>query len=203
MNRRFIPRSLRLWLLFLAIAAVSHILATFWLASAKSTTDFLKLTEELPVNRFSLLQPISPETQPLPFMMPEAHYSVCPFDTSEGPVLLDVDLQDAGWILSLHAPDGTVIYFAPGVENRDLNLRLALMPPGDQFLGLPLSGGPGSIELPEVQLDEFEGVAILRAPLYGRSYAALAANALKRSSCRLVPRIPRPSRTAGHHENAG
>lgn len=194
MTRSHVPSSLRLWLMFLLIIGISHILTTFWLASASTTSDFKKLTDGLPVNRFSLLETLSPETQRLPFMMPESHYAVCPYDTTDGPVLLDVKLDDAGWVLSLHAPDGTVVYFAPGSAQRELNLRLVLNPPGDQFLGFPVGGiGPGR-EIPELQLDDATGVAVLRAPLYGRSYGALAVNALKRSTCAAV-RV-RPARTA-------
>lgn len=186
MSSSLIPRSVRLWLMFLFLVGISHVVTTFWLASAATTTDFRALTKDLPTNRFSLLETLTPETQRLPFMMPESHYSICPFDTSGGPVLLDVKLEDAGWILSLHAPDGTAIYYAPGAEARELNLRLVLNPPGDQFLGFPVGGiGPGR-ELPELQLDELTGVAVLRAPLYGRSYASIAVNSLKRSTCAAV-----------------
>ncbi|MEM7775770.1 MAG: hypothetical protein AAF732_09180 [Pseudomonadota bacterium] len=196
---KLLPRSIRLWLMFLIIVGISHIVTTFWLASGSSTTDFRALVTGLPSNRFSLLETLTPETQRLPFMIPESHYAVCPFDTSNGRVLLDVRLEDVGWILSLHAPDGTVIYYAPGAADRETNLRLVLKPPGGRFLGLPVGGvGPGP-EIPEVQLENPKGVAILRVPLYGLSYAALAVNALKQSSCREVqsPRLRTADRPAG------
>lgn len=191
----YIPRSIRFWLIFVIVAAIAHILTTLWLAATPTTADFRRLAANLPSNKFSLLQTLTPETQRLPFMMPEAHYAVCPFDTSEGPVLLNVRLEDAGWVLSLHAADGSMVYYASGSDARETNLRLVLNPPGDQFLGLPVGGIGTGPEIPEMQLDHVKGVAILRAPLNGRSYAALAVNGLKRSKCRLIKRIARPQRT--------
>ncbi len=192
---QFLPRSVRLWLIFLFVIAISHVLTTLWLAGTRTAADYERFIDGLPRNRFTVLQTLTPETQRLPFMMPEAHYAVCPFDTSRGRVLLNVTLDGPGWVLSLHAPDGSMIYYAPGSDGREVRLRLVLIPPGDQFLGMPVGGLGQGPELPEVPLAETRGVAILRVPLYGRSYAAIAVNALKRSSCELVlPR--RQSRTA-------
>ena len=190
MARVWIPLSLRIWSMFVVVAAISHIATTLWLASVETTDDFAELTASLTPNRFSVLETLTPETQRLPFMMPEAHYSVCPFDTRAGRVLLDVVLADAGWTLSLHAPNGTMVYYAPGNDSGPLNLKLVLNPPGDQFLGLPVSNLAGGIDIPELQTGFDTGVAVLRAPSYGQSYAAQSVNALKQSRCGTVANMP-------------
>ncbi|MEM1306707.1 MAG: hypothetical protein AAGG99_04210, partial [Pseudomonadota bacterium] len=108
------PRRPRTWLLFLLTIGLAHVVTVLVMARPGETAALGRLHAASPANAFNVLDPLTPANQPLPFLMPESVYAVCPFDVSTSPIRISALLPTEGWLLSLHALDGTSFYFAPG-----------------------------------------------------------------------------------------
>jgi uncharacterized membrane protein len=166
----FIARQWRLLLAALVAAAIVHIWTT--LSGMKETVvpGYAALVKDLPVNRVSFLKPVKAGSQPLPFMMPDALYAICHFDATETTIRLVANLPEAGWSLSLHAPNGDNYYFVPGTNARQTRLDVILQPTGATFRKIPHDRLPTTTERPKILLPDPHGIAVLRAPVKGLAY---------------------------------
>jgi len=163
----------RLLLAALVAAAIVHIWTTLSAMDQPIMPGYATIVRNLPVNKITYLDPITPETQPLPFMMPDSLYAICRFDASTASIQLTASLPEAGWSLSLHAPNGDNFYFVPGTDARVTKLDLVLQPAGAAYLTAPGSQIARGVERPKVHLPVAEGIAILRAPIKGLAYRRL------------------------------
>ena len=71
------------WRLLLAAtiaAMIIHIWTTLAAVREDDSPAYAALVKDLPVNQISYLQPVTPRTQALPFMMPDIRYAICPFN---------------------------------------------------------------------------------------------------------------------------
>lgn len=182
-------------LVFAMIAGLVHILTTFWLAQPEPAPRIVKLSKNLPVNQLTVLDALRPDNQPVAFMMPEAHYAVCPFDLRRNPLRISAWLPDRGWIFSLHTLTGDGFYFAPGSSAQPITIELNLLPPGEPLNGLELAARIEDMQIANVIAPDTRGVAVIRASLRGKAYAARVLPELLRTNCRPVGRpILRASR---------
>lgn len=173
-------------MLFALIVALAHVLAVLSMAATGPTSEIKRFYRSAQKNQFTVLPPISPDTQPLPFMMPESVYAICPFDVSRMPVRLNVKLPDEGWQLSLHGLDGGSFYLAPGAPEEPLELTLDVVPSGDELNGLELAARPEDMKIAKVDAPASRGFAIIRAPIVGRAFIARAIAALDNSTCKPI-----------------
>jgi uncharacterized membrane protein len=166
----FIARQWRLLLAALVAAAIVHIWTTLSAMQEAVVPGYTALVKDLPVNRVSFLKPLAPGSQLLPFMMPDSLYAICRFDATGSTIRLVANLPEAGWSLSLHAPNGDNYYFVPGSDARQTKLDIILQPSGATFLRIPRGGVPQTTERPKVLLPNPHGIAVLRAPIKGLAY---------------------------------
>ena len=92
-------------------------------------------------------------------------------------------LPEAGWTLTLYAPSGEAYYALPASE-RVTALNLLVVPPGEYFVG-PASevrAGPAQ-DVSHVSAPASRGIAVIRAPIKGRTYVAHTERELERSAC--------------------
>lgn len=167
---RFILGQWRLLSAALVAAAIIHIWTTLSAMDQAITPGYTTLVKDLPVNQITYLPPITPDAQPLPFLMPDALYAVCRYDASKGALRVTSTLPEAGWSLSLHAPNGDNFYFVAGTDARETKLDLVLQPIGAAYLSATAPHGSSGAAKPKVLLPDPVGVAILRAPIKGLSY---------------------------------
>lgn len=182
---RFIARQWRLLLAATVAAAIVHIWTTLSAMEATVVPGYRALVKDLPINKVSFLDPIEPGNQPLPFMMPDALYAICRFDATETTIRLVANLPEAGWSLSLHAPNGDNYYFVPGTNARETKLDVILQPTGATFLSIPSGTLPQSTEKPKILLPNPRGIAVLRAPIKGLAYRRQSDE--QRSQFRCIP----------------
>ena len=179
-------QSIRFWFVFATVVGIIHLITTLWLALPRSETAISKLAQLYPPNRFTILDPVLPRTQPLPFILPETQYAVCPFDLSRRAIRINALLPGPGWVLSIHDMSGRASYYAPGTDERPINLVINVVPPGNALNGLELSASVSETRIPTVIADDVVGIAVLHAPLAGRAYQAQAIQQLAKSKCRPV-----------------
>jgi uncharacterized membrane protein len=187
-------RSLRLalarWPYLLAVllaAGIVHIGTTFLMPYLASGDAYTRLSRSLPANTFVILPPARAGAQVLPFQAPDVRYAICRFDTTSGPVVLNASLPDVGWTLSLYAAGGESFYALPAAGGRSVDVRLLVLPPGDNFLGFVAERRSDDRALTQLHAPTHGGLAVLRAPLKGRVFAAEIERNLLRASCRQQP----------------
>jgi uncharacterized membrane protein len=155
----------------LVAGAMIHIVATLHGADIGQSRAYGELTRELAVNQVVFAAPVTPDDQPLPFFAPGSLYSYCRYDTSTARVRLSAKLPEAGWSLSLYSPKGENFYYVAGTDERETDVRLVLIPPGNVFVDAPPTNAPEAAPvIPEIRVPDAEGLAILRTPIKGFAY---------------------------------
>lgn len=156
------------WRLLLAAtiaAMIIHIWTTLAAVREADSPAYTTLTKDLPVNQISYMDPITPNTQQLPFMMPDVRYAVCRFDVSAQDVRVKAELPGPGWSLSLHAPNGENFLYVPGIDDRKIDIDFTLRAPGSVFEAKNIEQLSASQQTPALSLKYAKGVAIYRAPV--------------------------------------
>jgi uncharacterized membrane protein len=179
---------LRLLLVALITAAILHILATLAAPRLAGSTPYARLSAIAPLHVFQVLAPVTPKAQPLPFLAPDVRYAICRYDTSKGPVAIDVRLLGRGWTLSLYTPEGDNFYTALGQDGQVSDIALQLTPVADRFLGLtPEARGRVSEAATSLSIATGKGMVVVRAPDRGIAYRAETESLLKRAACTSRP----------------
>lgn len=163
------------WQLILAApvaAGILHICATLAAPYLTADSAYSRLAPALPVNKMQVLAEITPGSEPLPFLSPDARYALCRFDTSAGPVTVTATLPpDPGWMLAVMSPQGDNIYASASTPGRITPITLALVPSEEHFLGVtPEARGIARNADPPVALAAQHGIVVVRAPDRGFSY---------------------------------
>lgn len=166
-------------------AAILHILATLATPHLIPTSGYGRLAGDLPENTMQVLPAVTPTTQPLPFLSPDARYAICRFDTRDGAVSLSATLPDPGWVLALFSPAGDNFFTSVASPERRPEVSILLVP-GDDSWRTGAASGPGVAVTQDATLTipANEGIAIIRAPDRGEAYLPRAMAELKRASCR-------------------
>lgn len=166
----------------LMAAGMVHILATLAPQNVTSRTAYQRLAPHLPVNKMLLLAPVTPTTQVLPFQSPDQRYAMCRFDASDGPVTLRAVLPEPGWTLALYSPAGEAFYSMIAQPQRQTDVALVLMPPGDRFT--PAVGDSRLTGVLQVALPVRSGLAVVQGPNDGRVFTGSVERVLSLASCR-------------------
>jgi uncharacterized membrane protein len=169
-------------------AAILHILATLAAPRMAGSTPFARLSPIAPLHRFEVLAPVTPQTQPLPFMAPDVRYAICRYDTAKGPVNVSVRLPGRGWSLNLYTPEGDNFYTSVGQDGQTSDIALQLTPVADRFLGLtPEARGKIAEATSTLSVATGRGMVVVRAPDQGLAYRTETEAVLKRATCSAQP----------------
>ncbi len=165
-------------------AAILHIVATLAAPEIAAAPPYSRLRQMLPLNTMLVIPPITADTQPLPFMAPDARYAMCRFDSSNGTVEVTASLPGPGWSLSLHSKEGENFYTAVAQPGRRTDVSLLLIPTDERFTGLTAEAkGKNSVESASLTLVARDGIAIVRAPDMGQAFRARNEAELARARC--------------------
>lgn len=178
---------LRLLLAALFAMAILHVATTFAAPSMATGSAWDRLSPALRPNTMVVLPPVTPDTQPLPYMSADARVAMCLFDTRQGQVVLTATLPAPGWTLTLYDTKGGAVYAAAGRPDRATPISLLLVPDDDRFMGLsPEAQGLRSPRQTQLRVQARRGIAVLRAPDAGFAYRARTEAELATASCRTV-----------------
>ena len=179
-------RSTNWQLVGLAFFAVGilHIVATLVAPSLVISPAYDQLAQDLPLNRMQVLPPVTPSTQPLPFLAPDARYALCRFDTTDGAVTITARLPGPGWMLALYTAEGENFFSSVARPGPAIDVSLMLVPSEDRFLGLtPEARSNFEATDKTLTVGAQKGLAILRAPNQGAAYEARNLAELSRARC--------------------
>jgi uncharacterized membrane protein len=181
-----LPRiNLRLVAAAFCAVAILHIIATLVAPELAPSRAYELVSRDLPLNTMQVLPTVTPSSQRLPFMAPDARYAMCRFDTKNGSVALTATLPGPGWILALYSTAGDNFFTSIAQPGRRTDVSLLLVPSDDRFHGLtPAAAGTASGQEPSMlTVPAQSGVAIVRAPEQGQAYRARNLAELKRARC--------------------
>ena len=165
-------------------AAIVHLIATFIAMTDTHASAFARLGAALPTNKMTLLAPVTPGHQPLPFLSADARYSVCRFETAQGPVAVNAVLPDLGWTLGIYNRDGSSAYFATASAGRPSSIALTIVPGDNRFLGLtPQALGKTTDANAQLIVSAKKGLIVVRAPDKGPAYRSEAESMLAKAGC--------------------
>lgn len=187
--RRFLsmlPRiNLRLAAAAVCAVIILHIIATLAAPEIAPSRAYELLSKDLPLNSMQVLPPITPATQRLPFMAPDARYALCRFDTKDGAVTLTATLPGPGWIVALYSTTGDNFFTSVAQPGRRTDVSLLLVSSDERFRGLTpeAKGASSAPESPMLTVPAQAGVALIRAPEQGQAYRARNLAELKRARC--------------------
>lgn len=181
MMRPFVP-----WMLAIAFcSAVIHIVAVFAVPYVASRDAWARLSEMSSENQLYQL-PIASDDMPLPFMAPDIAYAFCRFDLTKSNVVLRTELGDGSWSIAVSGRRGENFYFISGAEARRRELRLLLTPRSRLSEEASTERSEEGDEQIIVITPEMHGIAVIRAPIRGPSFAADTVNALQTAQCQPV-----------------
>ena len=174
------------WMLAAAFCAgIIHILAVFGVPYVASRDAWARLSAISGENQLYLL-PLASTDMPLPFMAPDIAYAFCRFDLTTNNVMLQTELGDASWSIAVSGRHGENFYFISGAEAKRRELRLLLVP----RIRLSEEASTERSEEGEEQIivitPATTGIAVIRAPVRGPSFANDTINALQSAQCQRV-----------------
>lgn len=176
----------RMVLAGLCAVGALHILAVLSEPYVAGSSAYARLSAMLPLNKMVVMNPVTTETQPLPFMAPDARYAMCRFTTDNGPVAVNAVLLGPGWLATVYNENGASLNTTIAVPERDRTVvALRLVPSDDRFMGLtPQARGRAAKETTALPVGARRGIVAVRAPDRGPAFADLDEAALLQASCR-------------------
>jgi len=174
------------WLLAAVFCAgLIHVLAVLGVPYLASRDGWSRLGEMSDENQIYLL-PIAAADAPLPFMAPDIAYAFCRFNLTARNVLLQTELGDATWSIAVSGRRGENFYFISGAEAKRRELRMLLVPRARLAEEASTERSEEGDEQIIVITPDMTGVAVIRAPVRGPSFAKDNINALQSAQCQTV-----------------
>jgi uncharacterized membrane protein len=167
----------------LVMAAIVHICVTLLVPTLYPSNAYARLARNLPLETFVILPQAQPKAQVLPYQIPDMRYAICNFDLGKGPLSIQVVLPEAGWNLALYTSAGESFYAFPGSDRRT-KLGLIVLPPGDHFLGPMSEARNHDPDVSQVTSPSMKGLAVIRAPLKGRTFTTQTEREMSQAACR-------------------
>ncbi|MEQ1578499.1 MAG: hypothetical protein ABL894_12685 [Hyphomicrobium sp.] len=182
------------WLAALVCAmGVLHILAVLATPQLSAGQAHRRLTAGMALHTMTILPPITPSSQKLPFMTADALYAVCPYDTQKGPVAITATLPAPGWALALYSSEGANFYVSVAQPNRPTTVSLLLSATDDRFTGLtPQALGLSPRDETQLKVPADKGFVLLRAPDQGLAYRKQNLATLRSARCAAEAANPAP-----------
>lgn len=174
------------WMLAaLFCAGIIHVLAVFGVPYVASRDAWARLSAISGVNQLYVL-PIATADMPLPYMAPDVAYAFCRFDLTSNNVTLQTELGDASWSIAVSGRHGENFYFISGAEAKRRELRLLLTPRARLSQEASTERSEEGDEQIIVITPDMQGIAVIRAPVRGPSFATDTINALQSAQCQKV-----------------
>jgi len=170
-------------LVIIVLAAFIHITAVLSMPYLAPKNAWARISALSDANRMFVLPAASPSHQSLPLMAPDVRYSVCRFNLNEGPVRLSTQILDDLWSIAFYTPSGDNFYAITGRELKRSRIEIIISTQNQVGVKAGASLLDEIEDLIVVDSPVREGIAVIRAPLLGPSYAVQTEAALRRGAC--------------------
>lgn len=167
----------------LLLAAFIHIVAVLSLPYLAPKNAWARVSALSEPNRMFVLPAASPSHQSLPLMAPDVRYAICRFNLTDGAVRLSTQILDGLWSITFYTPSAVNFYAITGQELKRNRIEIIISTENELGVKAGASLLDEIEDLVVVDSPVREGIAVIRAPLLGPSYAAQTEAALRRSAC--------------------
>lgn len=165
------------------LAVLIHILVVLSLPYLAPKNAWARVSALSEVNRMVVLPAATPAHQSLPLMAPDVRYALCRFNLENGPVRISTQILDGLWIITFYTASGENFYAITGRELKRNQIEIIISRANE----LGVKAGANLLDEIEdlivVDSPVREGIAVIRAPLLGPSYASQTEAALERGTC--------------------
>ncbi len=165
------------------LAALIHITAVLSLPYLAPKNAWARVSALSEANKMVVLPAASPSHQSLPLMASDVRYGVCRFNLDNGPVRLSTQILDDLWSIAFYTPRGENFYAINGRELKRSQIEIIISTRNEVGVKAGASLLDEIEDLVVVDSPVREGIAVIRAPLLGPSYAVQTEAALKRGAC--------------------
>ena len=178
---------LRPSLLWLAAAVLAglllHIGAVLALAHFAPNRALAALAKLGTVNKMEVLDPVTQDHQPLPFLSPTERYAVCRFDVRKGSVSVNLPLGGDDWVVAVYGARGANVFALSGadLERREVELVLTAREAGSAGSPLPIVRDGSTATL--VPVTDRTGLVLISAPAARPAYAGATERMLRDATC--------------------
>ncbi|MCB1547705.1 MAG: DUF1254 domain-containing protein [Hyphomicrobiaceae bacterium] len=188
MKRRFLRPSLYSLVVALLLAALVHVAAVLGLPHLVRESPVRRLAVALPVNAMQILPPLTPDTQPLPFLSPDLRYAMCHYDLSNGPVVLEVSRATPSWIVALFSETGDNFYAATAAGFSKGGVRLLLVRAGERLSNSFFADTRLADRAAQVTVPAARGLIVIAAPIEGQAFDPGIEGAMQSARCQSIGR---------------
>lgn len=181
--------SVRMVAVGVCMAGILHLCVALASPLLSDSPAYRTLAKGLTLNTFTVLPPVTPGTEKLPYMGPESRYAACLFDSKGGSVAVTASLPSPGWVLSIFTPAGDNIYSAVAQPARALDIELRLVPLDDKAAAIvPTQHEIAARDDTALTVPVERGILVIRAPDQGNAYQARNLAGLARAKCAYTAR---------------
>ena len=147
-----------------------------------------RIGDNYQLNSMTVLPPITPDAQPLPFMAPDIRYAICKYNVKDRTLKVHASLLNEMWSVAIFNRRGDNIYTLSGndLRSRDVDMKISLE--ANDVLRLGFRSKAFLEQGIPVKVREAEGLVMIRAPLISDAYAEQAITELGRARCKSVKR---------------
>lgn len=175
-------------LLALIMAGLIHIATVLGLPQIAPRNAWNRLSSLAEPNKLVVLPAASPAHQSLPLMAPDMRYAFCRYDVTRGPVRISTRIIDELWMIAFYRPSGANFYTISGGDINREKIEIIISTESNAVLDAETEALYDSDDVVVVTAPENTGLAVIRVPLAGVSYAGRAEQALRQATCdRVVP----------------
>jgi uncharacterized membrane protein len=185
-------------LLAVIIAGLIHIATVLGLPQIAPRNAWTRLSSLAEPNKLVVLPAASPAHQSLPLMAPDMRYAFCRYDVTRGPVRISTPIIDELWMIAFYQPNGANFYTISGSDINREKIEIIISTESNALLDTETEALYDSDDVVVVTAPENTGLAMIRVPLAGVSYAERAEQALRQVTCsRIMPRAVLPGPAEG------
>jgi len=189
-------------LLALILAGLIHIATVIGLPQVAPQNAWNRLQPLADANKLVVLPAASPAHQSLPLMAPDMRYAFCRYDVTRGPVRISTQIMDELWMIAFYLPNGVNFYTISGGDINRKQIEILISTESNVLLDTETDALYESDDVVGVTAPENQGLALIRVPLAGSSYAERAEQALRQATCeRVVPRATAPEQADNQAAN--
>jgi len=188
---RLISKLFNLWSIYWLIAglllgAIIHLVTILTLPHLSEHKAWDRIGNAYPINAMTILPPISPDAQPLPFMAPDIRYAICRYNVKDKPLVVRTTLLNENWSIAVFDKLGDNVYTVSGANLRSNNVDIKISLAENDKLKFGIrqnqfidSGIPVKVNAPE-------GLVMVRAPVLSKAYTDQAITHLRMASCKIA-----------------
>jgi len=190
---RIISKLFNIWSIYwlvagLILGVIIHLVTILSLPHLSEHKAWDRVGNSYPVNSMTILPPISPDAQPLPFMAPDIRYAVCKYDVSKEPLLVRTNLLNEMWSVAVFNQQGSNIYTVSGANLRSSNVDIKISLAENDKLKFDIRRNQFIDSSIPVKVNEAEGLIMVRAPVLSAAYTDQAMTHLRTAMCKSVKR---------------